>query len=121
MVALVVISVALAGTLGTIMMSSKLSRTDGETVIASQAARTAIEGLQAAEFHDLFRLYNTDPGDDPLGLGTAPGANFGVPGLDPRSEDVDGNVGRILFPVSLGSPGVLREDHVDRTFGMPGT
>jgi prepilin-type N-terminal cleavage/methylation domain-containing protein len=118
-IAMAVIAVALAGALGTITTSARLSRTDEETVIASQAARTMIEGLQAAPFRDTFKLYNAEPSDDPGGLGTGPGPDFDVAGFDPLLTDADGRVGRILFPVPAAAPGVLRENLVEASFGMP--
>jgi hypothetical protein len=75
--------------------------------------------MQAETFAQVFARYNSTGTDDPGGIGTAPGANFAVPGLEPRPGDPDGMVGQILFPATAGAPSVLREDLVDLALGMP--
>ncbi|MFT4540852.1 MAG: hypothetical protein ACI841_003523 [Planctomycetota bacterium] len=69
-----------------------------EGAYASDVARNILEDLRAESFEDLYALYNGDPTDDPDGEGTAPGMNFEVPMLDVDVADIDGFVGRILFP-----------------------
>lgn len=92
-----------------------------EQARAVDAARDAVEALHEADFFDLFRLYNPDPGDDPGGPGTAPGTFFAVAGLTaPPGRPA---VGRIAFPTSVPDPAStrceLREDLEDRRLGMP--
>ena len=79
------------------------------------------EQIQEQTFSDVFYLYNSDPGDDPGGVGTAQGAGFLVEGLSSRSGDADGVVGRIAFPsASLGGSAVsLREDVSVPALGTP--
>jgi len=73
-----------------------------EMILAAQAARNILEDMRNAKFAELYALYNDDPDDDPDGPGTAPGADFGILGLDPREGDPDGMVGRITLPASSG-------------------
>jgi hypothetical protein len=70
--------------------------------------------MRAAEFEQVFALYNPDPADDPLGSGTAPGSTFTVDGLSPAAAGAV--VGRIEFPVV---DGLLRETCVDAELVMP--
>ena len=117
LIAATVLVVALAGALGGVISTSVLGDTDRESTIAYQAARRAMEGLQAADYSSLVQRYNDNPDDDPSGVGTAPGAAFDVFGLDPQPGDPDGRIGRILLPLS--ADGTLRETIVDPLFGMP--
>ena len=86
---------------------------------ATQAARQVLEAIQAQSFAEAFRAYNGTPDDDPGGIGTAPGKNFNVPGLNARSNDADGFVGEVVFPTPPNQPGVLRESTTDTKLGMP--
>jgi len=86
---------------------------------ATQAARQILESIQAQAFPEAFRYYNGTPEDDPGGIGTAPGKNFDVPGLQPRANDPDGRVGEVIFPTPAGEPAVLRENTVETKLGMP--
>ncbi len=110
--------VAVGGLSGAVLSSLRLARTTEESTVADEAARALAARLQIEDFGDIFRLYNTNPGDD--GLDVAPGAAFDVRGLTARTEDADGRVGRIVFPaVDIGA-GVqaLREDVSDMRLGM---
>jgi len=86
-----------------------------------------MEGLQAEDLSQVFARYNSYPGDDPGGVGTAPGSGFAVKGLTPRASDTDGMVGSVVFPGSVAAfvlPGALsthqlREDTIDPLLGMP--
>lgn len=73
----------------------------------------------ALDAGQVLALHDEVEANDPGGVGTAPGPDFAVAGLDPRREDPDGMVGRVLFPTDPDDPAVLREDLVDATFGMP--
>lgn len=112
--------VAVGGLSGAVLSSLRLARTTEESTQADEAARALAARLQNEAFASLFSLYNTNPADDPGGVGTAPGGAFDVRGLTARRGDADGRVGRIVFPaVDLGG-GVqaLREDVVDVRLGM---
>lgn len=116
MLVLTILTVAvgmLAGTLGSVM---RLGPSVRETALAVEAARSAVERMRAAPFGDLFALYNADPGDDPGGAGTAPGAGFAVAGLQARADDPDGLCGEVVLPIAAGA---LREDLVDVDLGLP--
>ena len=107
--------VLVAGAVVTILvMTSALNSTNRETVLASQAAQSAIEQLKGATFAEIFARYNATAADDPAGL--SPGRNFGVRGLSPQADDADGLAGVIEFP---GDGLVLREDDVDSELGLP--
>lgn len=114
---MVVLFVGVAGTLGAISSFVVLGDSSRDTTVAYLRAERVIEQLKAANFDEVFARFNDDAGDDPAGV--SPGADFAVAGLDPRDDDADGIVGRILFPVGAGAPSLLREDLVDEAFGMP--
>lgn len=116
LITLTILLVALRITVQTLASVNRLSPANRETAIATQAAQSALEELRVIPFSTLFALYNDLPDDDPGGIGTAPGASFDVPGLQPRGTDPDGRVGRIEFPVIADE---LREDVDDRDLGMP--
>ncbi len=120
MVAASVMVVGLMGFMQVLVMGVGSSSANREADLATGGARGAIETLQSVTFADLFRLYNSDTADDPGGVGTAPGANFAVPGLDPLPDDQDGFVGQIVFPSSWAT-GVetVREDVNSMALGMP--
>jgi len=95
-----------------------LNRVNRETALATDGLREQVERMEGVEdFSAVFSLYNSDPGDDPVG--GAPGPTFDVRGLDP----VDGSlaVGEVFFPTLDAGGGVqeLREDVVDPELGMP--
>jgi hypothetical protein len=97
-----------------------LNKGNRESALAQDALREMVEVLEGvSDFDQVFRLYNSDPGDDPPG--GAPGKGFAVRGLDPVDNDDDGFVGEIFFPaISLGGgPLVIREDLQDPELGMP--
>ena len=131
-----------------IMLATSRQRSvNRENSIAMEASRATVEHLMSLPLQDIFALYNSNPNDDPGGVGTAPGPKFKVPGLTPASFALDGMQGSVSFPVGpppggagggaggfggvggLGGAGgtggtggaamVLREDVVDRDLGMP--
>lgn len=119
---LIAVGVLLFGLLGfsqAVLRSAAQNEAAREGALAAEAAREVLETMQAEDFRNLFRRYNGDPADDPLGFGSAPGPNFAIAGLDPQDGDADGFVGRIEFPVAAGAPGVLREDVDLPAMGMP--
>lgn len=91
-----------------LLLSSRMaSSTTHEATLAKEAARGMLERLEAADFSQVFALYNEDGADDPAGANSAPGKGFAVPGLAAPEGDADGLPGEILFPVQAGQ---LRED-----------
>lgn len=119
---LIAVGVLLFGLLGfsqAVLRSAATHEASREGALAAEAARERLESMQVEDFRTLFRVYNDDPADDPLGAGTAAGPNFAVDGLDPQTDDGDGFVGRIEFPVLAAAPGVLREDIALPAMGMP--
>jgi hypothetical protein len=92
---------------------------------ASEAIQTMFERMRNEEFADVYRLYNAEPFDDPLGPGTAPGASFDVRGLARLTSAPELPVGVIRFPVlDVAEPGEppsleLREDLAAPELGMP--
>ena len=118
----VAMTVLLVGVLGFskfMVSTTRSTQKSIEVARASQAVRERIEQIEAYAFSDCFRAFNADPADDPGGAGSAPGAVFSVPGLDPLPDDADGITGEIVFPTAAGAPAVLREDLVDAALGMP--
>jgi len=116
LVAMTVLVVAIAGLASSLVSTLRLSRVNEETALADDAARALAARIRGSDFRDIFALYNATPVDDPLAT-PAPGPDFDVPGLDARTNDADGFVGRVLFPVGPGE--TLREDAVDASLGMP--
>jgi len=119
MVAITVLSVSLlayCAAIGATIRNNNLTR---ETALATQAARRTIETLKATPFAQVFRLYNGDRGDDPGGIGTAPGRHVAVGGLQARPGDADGTVGEIIFPTPAPNSANLRENLVDTLLGTP--
>lgn len=109
-VAMVVMFVAVGATIGSLSSFAGLEHSNRETVLATLAARRTLEDVQTESFVNIFELFNADPNDDPGGVGTAPGSNFAVQGLDPQAGDADGFTGNISFPTPVGFPGILREN-----------
>lgn len=113
-VVLAILSVAVMLFLQTMMASSRMDPVSEETRVASEAARVRLEEMRALPYDVIFRSYNEDPADDPLGPGTAPGAWFAVPGLElPASATA---VGWVDFP---GTGAMLSENVTDAQLGMP--
>ncbi len=103
-----------------LMKSMRASQANRERMLATNAARQMLETMQASEFSNIFRNYNSVEGDDlpgaPLHLSA-----FSVEGLDPRSGDADGLCGEIIFPELVTGTGVsqLRENSTNSNLGMP--
>lgn len=90
-----------------------------ETELATEAARTMLERIQAESFSQAFRSFNALGSDDPGGPNTAPGASFAVAGLRAAPGDPNGLPGAVVFPTPAGLPGQLREDVTNPKLGMP--
>ena len=116
MVVLAVLTMGVSMFSSTLVSTARNSRMKRETAIAAEGARRAMELMRSQPCASVFAMYNDNPADDPNGVGTAPGKNFVVAGLDLRGGDADGCVGEIIFP-TIGSS--LREDAVDTSLGMP--
>jgi hypothetical protein len=110
-ISLVILLVAIGGTLGTISSHLMLGASARETGLAYLEAQRVVERLKAEDFALLFARYNGTRADDPGGV-ASPGEGFEIDGLTPWDGDADGRVGRILFPTEDAAPAVLREDIV---------
>lgn len=110
-ISMVVLLVAIGGTLSTISGHLVLGASARETSVAYHEAQRLLERLKSEDFELLFARYNESADDDPAGV-SAPGSAFDVAGLSARAGDGDGRVGRISFPVEEAAPTHLREDLV---------
>lgn len=119
LLALVVLVVAVGGTLGTLNAYVRLDQQTAQKSMALRVAEEQIERMRAEPFSTLFERYNAEAADDPTGFLPSPGSGFPVPGLDVQVGDADGLAGEIHFPVAPGAPGVLREDIAERNLGTP--
>jgi type II secretory pathway pseudopilin PulG len=115
-VSIMVLTFAICAATSTVITTGALNQDSHETEIARRAAENQIEVLRNANFTTVFASYDADPGDDPNGVGTAPGNLFAVAGLTPRAGAPGGRCGRIVFPSAGPS---LRENTVDATLGLP--
>ncbi len=115
-VVMAMLTVAVGLFSSTLISTARHSRMKREISVASEGARRALEWMRSQSAATLFASFNDSPADDPGGVGSAPGSNFQVPGLNLRDGDADGCVGKILFPC-VGTS--LREDVVDAALGMP--
>ena len=115
-VVMAMLTVAVGLFSSTLISTARHSRMKREMAIASEGARQALEWMRSQPASTLFASFNDSPADDPGGVGSAPGSNFQVSGLTPRTGDADGRAGKILFPCIGNS---LREDVVDVPLGMP--
>jgi len=82
-IALPIILVGLALLTQSLVQEGRLRRSQSETMAAADGAQAALERVRNEPFRDVLRIFNDDPFDDPLGPGTALGARFDVPGLQP--------------------------------------
>ena len=114
MVGMTVLVIATGAVASTLVATNELSATSEEIGSALETISNRMEEMRATEFSDIFSTYNTAPGDDPDGNGSAPGSTFAVRGMDQWPGDA--SVGLITFP---GDGSELREDFVDRELGMP--
>ena len=118
-VAIVVLVGALMAICSALVGSMRLNQVNRESGLSQDAMDAVLESLRGADFATVFHRYDSDPSDDPA-LGTAPGPDFVVVGLDPLAEDADGRVGRIVLPELVTAAGSqLREDLDMPELGMP--
>jgi type II secretory pathway pseudopilin PulG len=101
-----------------LVSSTSLGKTTREQATAREAARGRLEEMRGTAFREILVRFDGDPDNDPdPATGPSPGASFDVPGLTARTDDPDGQVGEVVFP--LTEDGELREDlELDR-LGMP--
>lgn len=107
----VAVAVTLVGLLAfgrTMTESLQLGEKNRQLALATAATQRAVERLYAADFAQVFALYNDYADDDPDGAGTGPGSQFVAEGLV-GANGADA-LGTISFPVAAGAPGELRED-----------
>lgn len=120
MVAVVILTVSVYILSSTVTATIGHSGIKRERGLAVDGAMNLFEQMRAEPFDELFARYNSDPGDDPGGPGTAPGRHFSVLGLDPQPSDPDGFVGEIILPELTSRAGAqLREDHQSDELSMP--
>ena len=104
---MVLLTVAVGGLAGAITWGLRLHRSNGETAHAEAAAREIAARLHDVPFEQIFTTWSAAP-------------NVEVPELNPRPDDPDGLVGRLIFPtVDVGGVPRLREDVVMPALGMP--
>ena len=108
--------IAFGAIITNLVVGMSLRESTREISIAIEGAQTTAEILRGEDFATLFARYNSNPNDDPNGVGTAPGSGFAVPGLTATPDDVDGLAGEILFP---GDGTSLFESVNDAASGMP--
>ncbi|HPF12738.1 MAG: prepilin-type N-terminal cleavage/methylation domain-containing protein [Planctomycetes bacterium] len=113
----VVLVVALGGFLSTILSGLQVNATSRRSAVGSEIAQGMLETLYAEDLGRVFAAYNNDPADD--GGLPAPGGNFVIARSSWQANNADGVLGTIEFPTLPGFPGVLREDVVDPSLGMP--
>jgi prepilin-type N-terminal cleavage/methylation domain-containing protein len=119
-IVLVILLSALLVFSSTVSGMAKQRTSNKETHLAVEAAQNRMETLRATAFDAVYALYNRNPKDDPDGEGSAPGARFDVPGLDPLPEALDGFEGEVVFPEFEDVDGFeLREDVVNAPLGLP--
>lgn len=121
MLVMTILLVAFGALSQSLVQSMALNRANRERALAEDGIRGMIEILNGSgDFALIFARYNTDPGDDPGGVGTSPGANFAVAGLEPAESDPDGFVGEIVLPTLTTVGGLeLREDLALPELGVP--
>jgi hypothetical protein len=78
--------------------AQRVRQMNRENALAADAARAALERMRNQPFLNVYRAYNEDPKDDPLGNGTGPGSTFAVDGLEALDGAPQGRAGKILFP-----------------------
>ncbi len=114
-----VLVIGCLGLSSAITSSARLMDLNRQRTLAHEAARAQMEALENATFAQVFALYDASMADDPNGIGTAPGRNFAVAGLNAQRGDADGLPGEILFPTVADAGLQLTENYVDPRLGMP--
>jgi type II secretory pathway pseudopilin PulG len=115
-IAMGILVVAIIGIMSALVSAIRVDEATAEQIRALNACKSTIEQMKTVPFAEAWARFNAVAGDDPGGAGTAPGANFAVAGLRPRTGDADGLPGQIIFP-EIGN--VLCETVIDARLGMP--
>ncbi|MEM8709531.1 MAG: hypothetical protein AAGG01_01150 [Planctomycetota bacterium] len=118
MISLMILTVATYILMSTVTASAASASAKREKALAAEAVSNMIERIRACPPRDVFKLFNSDPSDDPYGKGTGHGPYFDIDGLDPQL-DARGNplpLGEILLP---GARGMLDESLSQPEFGLP--
>jgi len=106
-VAMILMTIAVGGLVGSVTWGLKLHQSNREAAIAEQAARSILAELRTVPFADIFATWSAAP-------------NVEVRGLNARPDDPDGMVGEIIFPTALGVSGLELRENVDLpVLGMP--
>ena len=115
-----ILVVGMIGIAQVIVASQKVTERNRELALAMEAIKQQLENMKDFPLQQIFQEFNGDPNDDINGPATAPGANFSVAGLTALPTDLDGQVGRIVFPsVNVGGVEELRENVTILELGMP--
>jgi type II secretory pathway pseudopilin PulG len=88
LVALSVLAIGFLSLVATLAQNARLQRLTHEKHLAILGAESVLEDLRRGEFRTLASRY---------GPSGSPGPDFDLVGLNPRSTDPDGHVGRISF------------------------
>lgn len=115
-IAMGILVIAIIGIMSALVSAVRVDEATAEQIRALNACKSKIEEMKTVPFAEAWARFNSNPADDPGGAGTAPGCNFAVAGLRPRTGDADGLPGQVLFPEALGN---LSELVVDARLGMP--
>jgi len=119
MISVLLLVIGIAGISRLTVGITRAGNLQRETERATEGARATIERIKCVAFSQAFRSYNATGLDDPGIPGTAPGANFAVPGLRAAPDDADSLCGEIIFPTAPDHPEQLRENVDDPKIGMP--
>lgn len=127
LITVAVLSISTLGFLGVTISSKSFSRETRQLMAASNLARQMVEQMHLLGGGLVFATFNSDPADDPAGVGTAPGpvmnlnqfrANFGLSTTHQvdREQQLEGLQFSVALPLSGGQ---IRENLVDPGLGLP--
>ncbi len=105
-VAMLLMTVAVGGLAGSVAFGLKLHRTNQESAVAEQGARAILAQLRETDFDGIFAQYAAAP-------------DIEIEGLNPRPDDPDGMVAKLLFPVDEANPLKLAENADLPALGCP--
>jgi hypothetical protein len=109
----------------TVVSMMRQRQVNRQNSLAARAIQSTLERMRNEPVGSLWALYNPEPGDDPLGAGSAPGSTFDVDGLPRLEAAPDVPVGAVLLPGrNVAAPEdpplwELREDLELPELGMP--
>lgn len=119
LISLSILVIGMGAFLKSLLTSTEVQQDRQEQAVAIEAARSVLDAVLDLPPAVAFATYNSVPGDDPLGAGTAPGSDFLVWPLMPLEVDGDGQPGRVQFPSMRTNPGVLTELAGETDFRSP--